>query len=240
MPDFLRLNLAQLKLIWPDAAILVSDDRSERTEEIDGISSEVAFVTSNHRRGHCAGKVQSIVSGLSFAQQEGADILLFLNQRLVPVLPEFRELIETPFADKAVNIVVPGRSVAGKLKLPSSKYFSGLGILTDLLVIRIGSISPEQFLSGYTDGYKFGGFAIQILPEIFIGKLLGTHFGSSAFVSSALGDAKVEKLAFLRREQGKPEDYQALAAQHGFDGNFDCREWMELESNYMCRPVLTT
>jgi len=241
LPSFLRLNLYQIKSILPDAAILVSDDRSDKTEEIDGISKEVAFVTSNARRGHCAGKIQAIVSGLSFAQQEGADILLFLNQRLVPALSEFREFIEGPFADKAVNIVVPGRSVAGKLKLPSSKYFSGLGILTDLLAIRIGSISAEKFLISYIEGYKWGSFAIQLLPEIFIGKLLGTHFGSSAYVSSALGDAKVANPSFLRREQSKPEDYQALAAQHGFSGEFDTRDWLEIEgANLMMRPVLTT
>lgn len=242
LQDFIRLNLVQLKAIIPDAAVLVSDDRSDQTEEIDAISAEYdsAFVTSNARRGHCGGKVQSIVSGLTFAQQEGADILLVLNQRLVPVLPVFRECVEVPFSDKAVNIVVPGRAVAGKLKLPSSKYFSGLGILVDCLAIRVGSITPEKFLTSYTDGYKFGQFAIQILPEIFVGKLLATHFQSSAFISYALGDAKVSNPAFLRREQSRPEDYQKLASQHGFDGVFDTRDWMELEKDYMCRPVLTT
>lgn len=239
-PAFVRLNLAQLKSIFPDAAILVSDDRSDKTEEIDAITSEVSFVTSNHRRGACAGKIQSIVSGLSFAQQEGADVLLFLNQRFVPVLPEFREFVETPFADKAINIVVPGRSIAGKIALPTSKYFSGLGILTDCLAIRIGAISPGQFLASYVDGYKFGRFASQILPEMFIGKLLSAHFKDGVYISSSLGDAKVAAPTFLRREQSANADYQALAAKHDFNADFDCRDWYEIEGkNYMARPVLS-
>jgi len=241
MPDFLRLNLAQLKLIWPDAAILVSDDRSDKTEEIDSIAKEVAFVTSNARRGHCAGKVQSIVSGLSFAQQEGADILLFLNQRFVPTHLEFREFIESPFIDGKTNIVVAGRTTKSQIKLPASKYFNGLGLLTDVLAIRVGSISPADLLKAYTDGFKHGQFFIGLLIEPFLAKLLGAHFATSGYASSSLSDAKVETPAFLRREQSKPEDYQALVAQHSFDGSFDCRDWLEIEgSNLMMRPVLTT
>jgi hypothetical protein len=237
--DFVGLNFHQCRSIFPDSPILVSDDRSTSTDSIEAlVDYSAAFVTSNHRRGACAGKIQAIVSGLSFAQQEGADILLFLNQRFVPVLPEFREFVEGPFNDSKINIVVPGRAVAGKIALPSSKYFNGLGILTDVLAIRIGAISPEQLLAAYVDGYKFGKFASQLMPEMFIGKLLGTHFKDSAYISSALGDGKVEKRAFLRREQAAPEDYKALAEKHGFEGQFDTRDWMEMEKNYMCRPSL--
>lgn len=242
LAPFVRLNLAQLKVIIPDAAVLVSDDRSDQTEEIDAISAEYdsAFVTSNARRGHCGGKIQAVVSGLSFAQQEGADILLVLNQRLVPVLPVFREYIEGPFSDPKVNIVVPGRATASQLKLPASKYFSGLGILTDVLAIRVGSITPADFLKAYQDGFKWGSMYIGLLPEPFLGKLLGTHFQDRIYVSSSLGDAKVANPAFLRREQSKPKDYQALASQHGFTGEFDCRDWLEIErTTLMMRPSLT-
>jgi len=244
-PSFLRLNLVQIKSIWPDAAILVSDDRSDKTEEIDGISKEVAFVTSNHRRGHCAGKVQAIVSGLSFAQQEGADILLFLNQRLVPVLPEFREFIESPFTDAKTNIVVAGRATKSQIKLPASKFFNGLGLLTDVMAIRVGSISPADLLKAYTDGFKHGAFFIGLLIEPFLGKLLSSFFKDSSYVSYNLceskADAKAQSYVFLRREQSKPESYQRLAAQHGFSGEFDVRDWMEIEpGSYRCRPELTT
>ncbi len=242
LAPFVRLNLAQLKAIIPDAAVLVSDDRSDQTDEIDAISAEYdsAFVTSNARRGHCGGKIQSVVSGLSFAQQEGADILLVLNQRLVPVLPVFREYVEGPFTDLRTNIMVAGRTTKSQISLPSSKYFNGLGLLTDVLGIRVGSISPADFLKAYTDGYKHGGFFIGLLIEPFLGKLIGSYFKESTHVSYSLGDAKVIAPAFLRREQGTSADYQALASQRGIAGEFDCRDWLEIEPNtLMMRPSLT-
>lgn len=243
LTPFVRLNLAQINTIWPDAPVLVSDDRSVNTEAIEAIAQDAGacFITSGNRRGHCGAKVQSIVSGLSFAQQEGADILLFLNQRFVPIHLEFREFIESPFADAKTHIVVAGRTTKSQIKLPASKYFNGLGLLTDVLAIRVNSISPADLLKAYTDGFKHGGFFIGLLIEPFLGKLLGSFFKDSAYVSSALSDANTTTPTFFRREQTPSADYQALAAQHGFSGEFDVRDWLEIEPRtYRCRPELTT
>jgi len=244
MPEFVWLNAIQCLTIFDDdVPLLVSDDRSDKTGEIESViqGAFAAFTTSNVRRGHCGGVIQAFVNGLAWAEQEKCDILLKLNQRFIPVLPEFRELVEKPFEDPKINIVVPGRSVASKLKQPSSKYFAGLGILVDAVAIRVGVLSPAAFLKKYTDNFKFGTFSINLLPEIFFGQLLASTFQESTFVSSALGDGKVEKRAFFRREQSTSEDYKALAAKHQFGGEFDCRDWLEIEgANLMMRPILTT
>jgi hypothetical protein len=241
--DFVRLNLLQLQRIWPDSPILISDDKSDQSDDIKKLAEEFgcAFSGSTIRRGHFAGDIQSAVNGLSFAEQVGADIMLKLSQRLIPVLPKFREFIEQPFEDQRIRIVVPGRISSSQIRLPQSKFFSGMGILTDVYAIRVGSISPQQFLNNYLDGMKFGRFASALLVECSIGKLLASHFNGSSYISMDLANHKPsEPMAFLRKAQADPNAYQMIASLHGLTGgNYDTREIGAIEGRgYLCRPVL--
>lgn len=244
--DFVRLNLLQIGVIFPDCPVLVCDDKSDKTDEIKALAEEhgAAFYGSSIRRGHFSGDIQSAVCGLEFAQQEGAEIMLKLSQRLVPVLPKFRNFIEDPFKDPQVNIVVPGRISASQIRLPASKWFSGFGLLTCVYAIRVGSITPQQFLKNYTDAFIHGRFSANVLVEVSIGRLLATHFKNSAHVSMDLADHKpMEPFVFLRRQQCDPLAYQRVAAMHGLEGgNYDTRELAQIEARgeYLCRPILVT
>jgi hypothetical protein len=239
--DFVKLNLLQLQKIFPDSPIVLNDDKSERSEDIKKLAEEmgVAMSGSAIRRGHFAGDIQNYVSGLEFAQQEGADILLKLGQRFIPLLPIFRTYIEEPFLDPNIRILVPGRISAAGIRLPSSKWYSGFGILSDCVAIRVGSISPKEFLEAYTSNYKFSRFSPNLLVEVFLGQLLATVFQNSSFVSMNLANYKPgEHPAFLRKTQCDPRAYQALAETHGLTGgDYPCDEYAFLEKGgYLCRP----
>ena len=243
--DMIKLNLLQLQQIFPDSPVLMSDDKSERTDDIRKLAEEFghAFTGCDVPRGHFAGDVQNFVNGLTFAEQEGADIMLKLSQRVVPVLPKFKDFIEKPFEDAQIKIVVPGRIAASQISMPASKFFSGFGILTDVVAIRVGSIAPKEFLKRYTDNFKFGRFSPNLLVEVFVGQLLATHFSNSAYISSDLANHKpMEPMAFLRKAQSNANNYAQLAKAHGLEGGYyPCEEWGQLEGkNYLCRPVLVT
>ncbi len=241
--DFVKLNLLQLQKIFPDSPIIISDDKSERSEDIKKLAEEMgcAFVESRVRRGHFAGDIQSAVAGLSYAEEVGADIMLKIGQRLVPVLPQFRDFIEKPFEDPKVNIVVPGRISAGQIRLPQSKFFGSFGVLSCVFAIRVGSISAQEFLRRYTANFKYGRFAAQNLVEVFIGELLATHFAGASHISMDLANHKpMTPMVFLRKAQADPNAYQAIASMHGLSGgHYPCDEYGVLEGrNYLSRPCL--
>lgn len=245
LKSFIRLNILQTKSIFDSSPILLADDRSEHSDEIRRMAEEFecAYCCSKIQRGHFSGDMQAIISGLSFAEQEGADILLKLSQRLIPVLPVFREYVEKPFEDSKINIVVPGRISAGQINLPSSKFFSSFGLLTDVIAIRIGSISPQELLDKYHANFKFGRFSPNVLVEVFFGQLLATHFQNAAYVSSSLGNHNpMEPMAFLRKAQSTPNNYAHLAKLHGIEnGEYDTRELSQIFGRaYLSRPVLVT
>lgn len=243
--NFVRLNLFRISELFPDSPCLVCDDHSSNSDQIKVLAEEFgcAFCGSSIQRGHFAGDIQAIVSGLSYAEQEDADILLKLSQRLVPVLPAFREYIETPFANERINIVVPGKISASQINYPNSKFYSGFGILTDVMAIRVGSITPEQLLKKYTDNFKYGRFSPNVLVEVFFGQLLATHFAGASFISPALANhTPMEPCAFLRKATNDPNAYKMVAQMHGLEGKdleFDTRELAEIfRSEYLSRPCL--
>lgn len=241
--DFVKLNLLQLQKIFPDASVIISDDKSERSDDIKTLAEEFgcAFCASTIRRGHFGGDVQSTVNGIAFAEQEGADIVLKLSQRLVPVLPQFREFIEKPFVDPKVNIIVPGRISQGQIRLPQSKFFGSFGVLSDVFAIRVGSISAKEFLDGYVQNMKFGRFAAQLLCEVYLGQLLATVFSNSAYISMDLANHKPSsQMVFLRKAQCDPNAYQMVANFHGLTGgHYPCEEYGVMEGRgYLSRPCL--
>ncbi len=243
--NFVRLNLLRLQQLFSDCPVLVADDRSENSDQIKALAEQFgcAFCGSTIQRGHFAGDMQTVIAGLSFAEQEGADILLKLSQRLVPILPVFRDYIETPFADERINIVVPGKISANQIQLPQSKFYSGFGILTDVIAIRVGSITPEQLLRKYTENFKYGRFSPNVLVEVFFGQLLATHFAKAAFVSPALANhTPMEPCAFLRKATNDPKSYEMIAKMHGLKGDelmFDTRELAHIfGKDYLSRPCL--
>jgi hypothetical protein len=242
--NFVKLNLFRLRELYRGCPVLVSDDRSSNSDEIKKLAEDFgcSHICSSVKRGHFAGDIQSIISGLSFAEQEGAEILMKLSQRLVPVLPVFRDYIETPFADDRINIVVPGKISANQINYPNSKFLSGMGILTDVIAIRVGSITPEQLRQKYVANFKYGRFSSNLLVEVFFGELLATHFAGASFVSPALANHKpFEPCVFLRKATNDPRAYAMVAKMHGLEGlEFDTRECGEIfKTEYLSRPCLT-
>lgn len=244
LTDFVRLNLLQLRsLFGAETPILVSDDKSENTDEIRKLAEDFdcSWAESTHRRGHFGGDVQSTCNGISFAEQEGCEIVLKLSQRIVPVLPKFRELIERPFENPKINIIVPGKINSVQIRLASQKFFGSFGVLSDIFAIRVGSITAKQFLDGYVANMKLGRFHPAMLCECYLGQLLATHFNGASFVSDELANHKIdEPMCFLRKAQADPKAYQMIADFHGLKGgHYPCEDYGMMEGqNYLSRPCL--
>lgn len=242
---FVELNLASCRAIFGDVPILVCDDKNENSDRIKELAEHygAAHICSTARRGHFAGDMMAFVNGLTFAAQENCELMLKLSFRVCPVLPVFRDYVEKPFEDPNINIVVPGKISPGQIQMPTSKFLAGFGILTDLVCIRVGSISPQEMSDLYKAEFKFGRMSANVLVEVFMGKLLATKFQGKSHISYDLANYKpFEAMPFLRKAQVSGGDYAKLANTRGLPytaKDFQTEEWGVLEKKaYLCRPII--
>lgn len=241
LKEFVHLNICQCRAIFGDVSILIADDKSESTPEIEQIAAryDCHFISSTARRGHFAADVQSVILGLGYAEQEKADIIIKLSQRLVPAQPVFKDYIAGPFDDPKINIVLPSRIHGYQIASAQSKFFQSFGVLTDCLAIRVGSISPKELKEQYESNYKHGRYSSFLLAEVFFGKLISTHFVGASFISEKLANHDPGTvMGWVRKCQATSNTYKQLAAFHGITGEFTTMEWGAYEArNYLSRPV---
>jgi len=247
LADYVRLNIRACRRIIGDADILVSDDHSQNSDSIAKVCDEedVAFMTSDRRRSHCSGDWQSYINGEIFGLDCRADIVLKLSQRLVPARPEFRAMVEDPFADPKVRVVIPAAMDIKTAARPDTRFYHRFPALTDVVAWRVGVFPPEYLMNVYRDQCaKAVDKATQHLQLTEHGWLRicnecpeGTVVRSDALANPPPFKPK----AYLRKAQCTRLDYLQLAKAHGVDGLFDIREWVRIEpgDQYLCRPPVT-
>jgi hypothetical protein len=235
--DFVRLGIKQIQKLSPESPILISDDQSYESIDMAGIAEEhgVNYKCSKIRRGHFSADFQALVSSLSFAEAAGADVAVKISQRTILRKPEAIEAMQRTFADSNICVATPGQpKVTGGSR--ASKGFQAFTTLSDIVMIRVGCITPNELLVMYRE------------------RLLREKTPWACFIEVAVDDlhhrkfpgrtAKVEELTnptedpiYLRRYQAKEHDYRNLAIENGFNGRFPCEEWNAIERrDYLCRP----
>lgn len=240
--DFVALNVCRCRVIFgDDVAILIDDDKSENSDRIREIAEkyDCSYVCSKMRRGHFSGDITTFINTLVFGKQVGCDIALKLSQRVVPVLPSFREAFEKAFANPQIQIVLPGKIGNNQIARPSARFFQLFGILTDVAAFRNGAIEPEELVSIYRERFTTGKNHADALVETLFGHLLATKFKDSAVVLPELANYQPFKpKPYLRKSQCLEREYQALADMHGLTGSWDVRDWGLIErQGYLCRPL---
>lgn len=241
LPSFVELNLCRCRKLFPDSPILVSDDKSDKSDEIKDLAGkhDAYYTVGTAPRGHFAGDLQCGINGIVFCEQQQCDLMLKLSMRLVPVLPKFRELIEQPFIDDPnLKILVPGRIHPGQIARTESRFFGGFGILSDVYVLRRGAISAELFKQGYEAGYVNGRHHPSNVVECYLGKLMAEKFRGQSYVCDALANhVPGSAYIFLRKHQCTSKNYEMVAAMDGLKGEYDVSEYARmLGRNYFSRP----
>lgn len=238
--DFVKLGLKQLQKLSPDSPILVSDDTGPESEMIRNTAEEhgASYRSPAKRRGHFSGDYQAIVNSMAFAEAASADVAIKVSQRFIFRKPEAIDVIHKTFSDPNILVATPGqpRVMPGKGK--ATNGFAKFTILSDVVMIRVGCITPEELLVMYRariirEKTDWKTFIEGTVDELHHNKFPGRT-------------TKIEELTnpthdpiYLRRYQATTHQYQELALSHGFNGPFPLIEWAMLENrNYLCKPVV--
>lgn len=238
--DFVKLGLKQLQKLSPDSPILVSDDRGPESEMIQKTAEEhgATYRCPKIRKGHFANDYASIMNSVAFAEAAGADVAIKVSQRFIFRLPQSIDVIHKTFSDQNILAATPGqpRVMPGKGK--AANGFGEFTILSDVVMIRVGAITPEELLIMYRERLLREKVAWASFVECAVDELHSSKFPGRT--------ARIEELTnptsdpvYLRRYQATASQYQELALSHGFNGPFPLIEWAVLENrNYLCKPVV--
>lgn len=123
-PDFVRLNIRACRRVFgSEVPILVSDDRSNLSAEVERVAEEegAAFSGCDRRRSHCSGDWQAYVGGCEWGRACNADITIKLSRRFILAAAGFQTLSQISHNRGRIWLVTyvggakqPGGSVPGK------------------------------------------------------------------------------------------------------------------------------
>lgn len=238
--DFINLGLKQIRTLSPDSPILVSDDTGPESAMIKQTTEAhgATYKTVNVRKGHFAGDFQAIVNSLAFAEAAGADVAVKISQRSILRLPAVIDVIQKTFSDPNILMATPGQP---SIHPSANKWASGFAkftTLTDMILIRSGSISCQELLEIYRarlrrEKVPWASFIECTIDELHYGKFAGRTVKPPELTNPTADPI------YLRRFQATQQQYQELAASHGFNGMFPLNEWGQIENrNYLCKPVV--
>lgn len=238
--DFVRLGLAQLSKLSPDSPVVVSDDRSQESHHIEAAAGErgAAYACSRVRKGHFSADFQSIINALVFAKAVEADVAVKISQRFILRKPESIDVIRKAFEDPNIVMATPGQpSVTNGTR--AAKGFSQFSILTDVVMFRVGAITPEDLLVMYRARIIRERVPWASFIECTIDQLHSQFSGRTAKLQELTNQPDLNDPIYLRRYQNTEQQYRDLALGHGWNGQFPVAEWGSMEQrNYMCKPLV--
>lgn len=239
--QFVYLGLKQLQELSPESPVLVSDDRSNASEQIEAVAHEcgAAFECSKVRRGHFAGDFQSLVSALAFAQAVDADIAVKVSQRFVFRKRDAIDAIKKAFEDEKIAAATPGRpSVVFNTGTKKGGTFNAFSMLSDVVCIRAKELKPEQLLHLYRQRLMRERTPWASFIECTVDELHSHVFPGRTVKIAEITDPQPDPW-YLRRYQARQDQYRELATRHGIGGHFDLVEWALIEKHgYQPRPLV--
>lgn len=237
---FIKLSVLQLKRLDPGCEILISDDPSPESPAIEALAKEqgVAYLGARTRRGHFAADFQSLVNALVFAESVGADFAVKASQRFVFRKVDALEAFRKNFNNPNIMAATPGQPKVSNGARPS-QGFGAFGTLSDVVAIRVGSITAEQLIQLYRARLLRERVPWASFIECLVDELHSRVFPGKTVKVPELTNPDPTDPIYLRRYQSTEKQYRELALSHGFNGAFPLQEWGQLEQgNYFCRPVV--
>lgn len=238
--DFIKLSSKQIKRLSPDSPILISDDPSKESNYIKQVADETGsmYRGARQRRGHFAADFQSFINALVFAESNGCDIAIKASQRFIFRKPESIDIIRKTFSDPNIMVATPGRPTVTTSYAPSTNGFAAFGTLSDVVAIRVGSITAEQLLHRYRARIIREQVPWASFIECLIDELHANVFPGRTVKLAEWTNPTADPI-YLRRYQSNERQYRDLALTHGFNGQFPLHEWAQLEQqDYFAKPVV--
>lgn len=238
--DFIKLGICQIQKLSPDSPILISDDPNAESRHIEKLAAETgcAYQGARVRRCHFAGDFQALVNCLSFGIAAEADVAVKVSQRFIFRKQESIDVIRKTFEDPNILMATPGQPMVTN-GTRASKGFSQFTILTDVVMFRVGAITPEELLVMYRARILREKVPWASFIECTIDELRATRFnGRTAKLEELTRHKDPRDPIYLRRYQNVEQQYRDVALSHGWNGSFPTAEWGTMElRNYVCKPI---
>lgn len=220
--------------------ILISDDKSPESDAMRKMADDegVDYVCSDRRRSHFSGDWQAFINSLVYAEQEGGEVAVKISQRVIPVLPEFWDPVLQHFKSPDVHVIAPGRLNKNQIARPTAGFYLKFGVLTDLVAMRVGKVLPSEIAEFYRARVVGNDHRHASLVELTWGQLLGSRFRDNhRLVPEWTNHEPFKPKLFLRKSQSTAAEYAQLAGMEGLKGNYDLREWIQIEGrSYVPKP----
>lgn len=238
---FIKLSILQIRKFCPDAPILISDDPSQETPHIQNLAKElgVQYRGAREKRGHFAGDFQSIVNALAFGEAHDADVTMKVSQRFIFRKQEGIDCIKRTFENPEIMAATPGQPKVHTGSRPS-QGFGAFGTLSDLVMLRVKCMTPEQLLHLYRARLQREKVPWASFIECLVDELHTRVFpGKTVKIEELTNPTPPSDPWYLRRYQAEEKAYRELALLHGFNAQFHLGEWGQLEqAAYQCKPVV--
>lgn len=234
--DFVHLGIKQIQKVFPDAPILISDDHSERSDQIAKLATGLGctYAGSNSKRGHFAGDLQSILSSIQFAVAHNCDLAIKVSQRFVFKNEAARPILLDYFSTHDhIAFGLPGKLDPKTLRPFATFGFTKLPMQTDLMVFRVKDIDPNEMVEDYRKKVAnihyvpHGSFIEGLAADLFHGRWKDKSAILDDFTSHVAGREGGD--LYLRRSQNHDYDYRDLAKTHGVKGDWSLAEWSQLD-----------
>ena len=245
MPAFVNLNIRSCRDLLGDVDILVSDDYSGVSDVVQDAAflHNASYIVSSRRMSHFSGDVQAFINGLVFGAEAGADVVLKLSQRMVPIDRKFFDPIFAMTDDQWV--ATPGRLPMKQIARPNARFYTKFGLLTDAVAMRVGRIKPERIADLYRNRFENGKDHMASMVELTWGALLAEPDIKDHHieVKQWTEHEPMEPKLYLRKSQSTQHDYLVRAGQVGMSiqaRDLDVREWIAIEGReeYRMRPTI--
>jgi len=225
LPDFVRLNIRQLKRLIPDSMILVSDDASGLQTVAE--EEQVEYTTSEGRMSHCSGDWQAFMNACLWGIQTQSRISLKISQRLIPSHADFLTAIRDPL--QTHDIVIPAGMNKASIARSSATFYSRFPVLTDIVAWRTGAFTPEELMSFYRASVNNRTYKNGHLVEFVWHHFTANHRTLKTYRSPELANRRPGTPILLRKCQATEGEYHALAQQVNLVGSFNLSEWNAIE-----------
>lgn len=243
-PEFVELNLNRLRAIFgTETPILVADDRSPNSGQIESIAGKygAAYTCSRVRRGHFAGDLAGIVAGLAFAESHGADVFVKVSFRLILLDPQLRNDFENYFTNMPIDLALPQRLHPSQTIDKRGAGFLAMPLLTDVILFRVGVISPQMLIDLYRKKVATEGKTVKhasFIEALFVD--LKHELGPRCMALNELScHVPGQPHRFLRKIQNHRQQFVDLAQSLGISGPFVTDEWARIDGpNYRPRPLV--
>lgn len=240
--EFVELNLCMVRKVFGESVpILISDDWSVNSAKIEDVARKhsAAFIGSRKRKNHFAGDLQGVINSLAFAKSVGADVAVKISLRLILLDPKLKDVFTEKFSS-GTNMIVPCKVKPDQLIRRESITFSLMPLLSDIIMLRVGCIEPQELIDLYRKKVTTERAPYASLIEALICDLHFGRFNQTSYLSDELGRHQPGMPhRFLRKCQNNRVEYIDLARSLGIEGEFRTEEWSRIQGVlYQPRPMV--